>query len=129
LNYAEAMFNAYGATGDPLGYGMTALQAINKVRTRSTMPSLTGLSANDIVHERRVELGFEGHRLWDVRRWKMGSVFANPIRSISITQNGSSFVYTPTKLEDRVFDQSKMYWYPIPQSEITKTGWSQNSGW
>jgi starch-binding outer membrane protein, SusD/RagB family len=129
LNYAEAMFNAYGATGDPLGYGMTALQAINKVRTRSTMPSLTSLSANDIVHERRVELGFEGHRLWDVRRWKMGSVFANPIRSISITQNGSSFVYTPTKLEDRVFDQSKMYWYPIPQSEITKTGWSQNSGW
>jgi starch-binding outer membrane protein, SusD/RagB family len=129
LNYAEAMYNAYGATADPLGYGMTALQAINKVRTRSTMPALTTMTSEDIVHERRVELGFEGHRWWDVRRWKRGSLFANPVRSISITQNGSNFLYTPTKLEDRVFDPSKMNWYPIPQSEITKTGWQQNAGW
>ncbi|MFT3822593.1 MAG: RagB/SusD family nutrient uptake outer membrane protein [Chitinophagaceae bacterium] len=129
LNYAEAMYNAYGTNGDPLNYGMTALQALNRVRTRSTMPSLTDLSADAIVHERRVELGFEGHRWWDVRRWKKGSLFANPVRSISITLNGSNFVYAPTKLEDRVYDQSKMNWYPIPQSEITKTGWAQNAGW
>jgi hypothetical protein len=129
LNYAEAMYNAYGAIADPLNYGMTALQALNKVRTRSSMPVLTDLSPDAIVHERRIELGFEGHRSWDIRRWKRGSVFSNPIKSISITLNGSSFVYTPTKLEDRVFDQSKMNWYPIPQSEITKTGWAQNAGW
>ncbi len=129
LNYAEAMNNAYGPSGDPLGYGMTALQAINRVRTRATMPVLTTLSPEAIVHERRVELGFEGHRWWDIRRWKQGSVFANPVRSVSITLNGSNFVYTPTKLEDRVYDQSKMNWYPIPQAEITKTGWQQNAGW
>lgn len=129
LNYAEAMNNAYGPSGDPLGYGMTALQAINRVRTRATMPVLTTLSSEAIVHERRVELGFEGHRWWDIRRWKQGSVFANPVRSVSITLNGSNFVYTPTKLEDRVYDQSKMNWYPIPQAEITKTGWQQNAGW
>lgn len=129
LNYAEAMYNAYGATGDPLNYGMTALQAINNVRARSTMPALTDVSADAIIHERRVELGFEGHRWWDVRRWKKSSVLANPVRSISITLNGANFVYTPTKLEDRVFDQSRMNWYPIPQTEITKTGWGQNTGW
>jgi hypothetical protein len=129
LNYAEAMYNAYGANADPLGYGMTAVQAINKVRTRSTMTNLTDLNADAIVHERRVELGFEGHRWWDIRRWKKGSVFANPVRSISITLNGSNFVYTPVKLEDRVYNQTRMNWYPIPQSEITKTGWEQNTGW
>jgi len=129
LNYAEAMYNAYGTAGDPLGYGMTALQAVNRVRTRSTMPALTDLSADALVHERRVELGFEGHRWWDLRRWKKGAVLATPVRSISITLNGSNFVYTPTKLEDRVYDQSKMNWYPIPQAEITKTGWEQNAGW
>ncbi len=129
LNYAEAMYNAYGATGDPEGYGMTALQAMNKVRTRSAMPSLTDLTADAILHERAVELGFEGFRWWDVRRLKKGSIFGAPVRSISITQNGSNFVYTPKKLEDRVYDESKMNWYPIPQSEITKTGWAQNSGW
>ena len=129
LNYAEAMYNAYGATGDPLAYGMTALHALNKVRTRATMPALTDLNADAIVHERRVELGFEGHRWWDVRRWKKGSLFASPVRSVSITLNGSNFVYAPIKLEDRVFDPAKMNWYPIPQSEITKTGWEQNGGW
>jgi hypothetical protein len=129
LNYAEAMYNAYGAAADPLSYGMTALQAINAVRARSTMPVLTSLSPDAIVHERRIELGFEGHRCWDLRRCKKADIFGTPIRSISITLNGSSFVYVPTKLEDRVYDPSKMNWYPIPQSEITKTGWTQNTGW
>jgi hypothetical protein len=129
LNYAEAMYNAYGATGDPQSYGMTALQAVNNVRARSTMPALANLSQDAIIHERRVELAFEGHRWWDVRRWKKGELFAAPIKSVSITLNGSNYVYTPTKLEDRVYDQSKMNWYPIPQAEITKTGWDQNTGW
>ena len=93
------------------------------------MPALTTVTPDAIVHERRIELGFEGHRWWDVRRWKRGSVFSNPVRSISITLNGSNFVYTPVKLEDRVYDPSRMNWYPIPQSEITKTGWEQNAGW
>lgn len=129
LNYAEAMLNAYGANDDPLNYGLTAVQAINRVRSRSTMPNLINLNADAIVHERRVELGFEGHRWWDIRRWQKGSVFANPVRRISITLNGSNFTYTPVKLEDRVYDQTRMNWYPIPQSEITKTGWGQNTGW
>lgn len=130
LDYAEAMYNAYGATSDPMGYGMTALQALNKVRARSGMPARTTLTQDSIVHERDVELGFEGYRWWDVRRWEKGaSIFGAPIRSISITLNGSAYTYSPTKLEDRVYDESKMDWYPIPQSEITKTGWAQNPGW
>lgn len=132
LNYAEAMFNAYGATADPQGYGMTALQALNKVRQRTgvALSARTNLTQDSIMHERRVELGFEGHRWWDVHRWKLGGqYFGAPVRSISITSNGGTFTYTPAKLEDRVYDNSKMNWYPIPQSEISKTGWSQNPGW
>jgi hypothetical protein len=132
LDYAEAMYNAYGATGDPQGYGMTALQALNKVRARTgvAMPALADLSQAAIAHERRVELGFEGQRYWDVRRWKQGSTyFGAPINRIEITQSGTSFTYAVKKLEDRVFDDKKMNWYPIPQNEIVKTGWTQNNGW
>jgi hypothetical protein len=130
LNYAEAMYNAYGANADPLGYGMTALQALNKVRARAgvAMPARTDLSQDLIMHERRVELGFEGHRYWDVRRWKKGEYFRQPLNRIEITLNGSSYTYAVTKLEDRVYDD-KMNWYPIPQSEIINTGWTQNAGW
>ncbi len=133
LDYAEAMFNAYGPTGDPQGYGKTALQALNEVRDRAgvKMPALTAAQLNQtaLEHERNVELGFEGHRFWDVRRWKKGSYFSAPLRRMEITYNGgSSYSYAVKKLEDRVY-HDYMNWYPIPQSEIIKTGWTQNSGW
>lgn len=133
LGYAEAMYNAYGPDGDPLAYGMTALQAINAVRQRTgiKMPVLTSaqLTQQAIEHERNVELSFEGHRFWDVRRWKKGSTyFKNPLKRIEITFDGTNYTYAVKKLEDRVYED-KMNWYPIPQSEITKTGWVQNAGW
>jgi hypothetical protein len=126
LSYAEAMFNAYGPDADPQGLGMTALQAINKVRQRAGVPALTTVTLQAIEHERNVELSFENNRLWDVRRWKKGvSYFSKPINRIDLTSAG---VYTVKKLEDRVFT-TKMEWYPIPQAEISKTGWTQNPGW
>ncbi|THU35844.1 RagB/SusD family nutrient uptake outer membrane protein [Niastella caeni] len=131
LDYGEAMYNAYGATADPKNYGMTALQAVNLVRQRVQMPSLTAAQLNQqsIQHERNVELGFEDQRLWDVRRWKGGTTHLNkPVNRIEIIKNGSTYSYTVTKLENRVFED-KMNWYPVPQDEITKTGWAQNSGW
>jgi hypothetical protein len=111
---------------------MTALQALNKVRARTgvAMPALADLSQAAIMHERRVELGFEGQRYWDVRRWKLGGTYFNqPLNRIEITLNGSTFNYAVKKLEDRVYDDKKMNWYPIPQNEIIKTGWAQNAGW
>ena len=126
LNYAEAMFNAYGASADPQGYGMTALQAINQVRQRAKMPVLTTLNQQAIEHERNVELSFENNRFWDVRRWKKGTQYFNaPVNRIDITSTGT---YTVKPLENRVFTE-KMNWYPIPQSEISKSGWKQNPGW
>lgn len=78
LNYAEAMVNAYGDinyTTDKCG--MTALAAVNAVRGRTgvNMPALSDILSSDeflkrVKHERRVELAFEGHRFWDLRRWK-----------------------------------------------------------
>lgn len=131
LDYAEAMYNAYGATADPLGYGMTALDAVGKVRQRVNMPALTAaqLDQQSLEHERNVELGFEDQRLWDVRRWNEGpKSFNAPVYRVDIEPSGTSYNYTVKALENRKFD-SKMAWYPIPQDEIIKTGWKQNPGW
>jgi hypothetical protein len=131
LSYAEAMFNAYGADADPQGYGLTALQAINQVRQRAGMPGITAVQLNQarIEHERNVELSFEGNRLWDVRRWKKGTTYFNiPVSRIEITNTGATNTYAVKPLENRVF-LDKMSWYPIPQSEIAKTKWTQNPGW
>ena len=64
LMYAEAL-NENGKTGDALGY-------LNQVRTRAGLPGYSGLTQNDtrenIYKERRVELGMEGHRWFDLLR-------------------------------------------------------------
>lgn len=135
LNYAEAMNEAYGPSNTGDGLSKTALEAINQIRNRASMPDLSsGLSKDEfrekVQNERRVELCFEGHRAWDIRRWKKGDLFNSPIKGMRITQNGSSYNYETFTVEQRVFDPSKMYLMPIPQSEILKAdALEQNPNW
>ena len=149
LNYAEAMNEAYGPYGeDPKGSlridGInTAEGAINAIRARVNMPPLpTGLSKDEmrekIKHERRIELCFEGHRFYDLRRWKEGDKLGAPIHGVVITPTGfnekgrpTGFTYEVEKVEDRVW-RDCMYWWPIPYAEIVKypnSGLEQNPGW
>ena len=134
LDYAEAMFNAYGATGDPLGFGKTALQAFNEIRTRAKMPEILAgdLTQERIENERRVELSFEDQRFWDVRRlMKVVNYFNAPVHRIEITRAGGVVTgaasYSVKTLENRVF-MPYMNMYPIPYQDASLTGW-QNTGW
>ena len=134
LNYAEAMNEAYGPENAST-YGMTALEAVNKIRARANMPNFpNGLSKDEfrqkLQNERMVELAFEDHRFWDVRRWKIGNettdIYAVKITRDAVTNN---FEYQKSLLEVRNFEE-RMNLYPIPKSEINKnSNLVQNSGW
>lgn len=129
LNYAEAL-NEYDPTNPDIAV------YLNKIRERVSLPDIpSGLTQEQmrtlIHHERRVELAFEEHRFWDVRRWKVASsTLGAPVKGVKITQDDAgNFTYSPVQVEQRVF-QPKMYWYPIPQSEVLKLHhWEQNKGW
>ncbi|MBN9381118.1 MAG: RagB/SusD family nutrient uptake outer membrane protein [Chitinophagaceae bacterium] len=138
LEYAEAMNEAYGPDDDH-GYGLTARQALNNVRARTgvAMPAVAvadqaGFRAA-VKHERRIELAFENYRYWDLLRWKDAATVLNqPVHGVLVTKDGSGqFVYTPEVVENRVFDASKMYYYPFPQPEVIKSKGvlTQNTGW
>jgi hypothetical protein len=131
LAYAEAMYNAYGADNDPQNYGLTAIEAFNMVRERSQLSALQSAQLNQIriERERMVELAYEDHRFWDVRRWNKGTdYFGSPVKRVEINTSGSGFDYEVKELENRSYSE-KMNWYPIPQNEIIKTNWEQNPGW
>jgi starch-binding outer membrane protein, SusD/RagB family len=138
LEYAEAMNEAYGPDADN-GWGLTARQALNSLRNRTgvAMPAVTVADQagfrNAVKHERRIELAFENYRYWDLLRWKDAETVLNQIMNgVLITKNASSqFVYTPLGVENRVFDASRMYYYPFPQTEIIKSKGilQQNPNW
>jgi len=69
--YAEVLLNAAEAAFE-LGRTSAAEGYINQVRSRAGLTTpLTGLTFDRIVHERRVELVFEGHTLFDMKRWRL----------------------------------------------------------
>lgn len=136
LDYAEAMVNAYGNTTTTTDKcGMSALEAVNQVRGRSgvNLPALTTALSSDeflkrLKNERRVELAFEGHRFWDLRRWKELDDSKN-IYKVKVTSVESGVNYEKELLETRTIS-NKLYFYPISNSELFKnSNLTQNPGW
>jgi hypothetical protein len=139
LNFAEA---AYNASGDPnTKYGsLSALDAVNAIRARAEMPPLpAGMSNPDFEkryrNERRVELAFEEHRFFDVRRWKILSETDHGVTGMRITQEeNGTLKYERIPMVSRQTYDNRYQLFPIPQTEVAKmlqyTGenW-QNTGW
>ena len=129
LDYAEAVFNATGSANNAT-YGMTANEAVNVLRTRKSvaMPEFTEDGDAWVARyerERAVELAFENHRFWDVRRWKKGAQYFRSVQVASISSN----LLLSRSTVSRQWDD-KYYFYPIPQSELKKNpNLTQNAGW
>lgn len=127
LNYAEALNEAE----DKPTTKVYAL--VNEIRKRAGQKDLPdGLTKDEmrerIRHERRVELAFENHRFWDVRRWMIAEDVDNGrVHSVQVDKDGN---ITYPVFQNRVFNPEKHYLFPIPQTEIDKNrSLEQNPGW
>ena len=143
LNFAEAAYQSAGpdaaVPSKVGGTAMSARQALNAVRERAEMPPLpAGLSKEDFEkryrNERRVELAFEEHRFFDVRRWKILEQTDGFVTGMKIMKNDDGYSYTRIKLKERGTNSDKYLMYPVNQSEVSRmetyTGESwQNPGW
>ncbi|WP_262279832.1 RagB/SusD family nutrient uptake outer membrane protein [Hallella absiana] len=135
LDYAEAALNYTGSGYTaPDGLPMTAAQAINVVRTRAKQPNMaTGLSFDAFKkkyeNERFVELAFEGHRFFDLRRWKEAPQYLKNIRGMKITRlDDGTMKYEEQTIATRTWDD-KWYLFPFPQKDALNCNFTQNEGW
>lgn len=116
LNYAEACLG--------LGEEDEAKTYINMIRDRAGMPDITSTGQqliDDYRNERRVELAFEQHRYFDVRRWMIApQVLNRDANGIIIEQPLAGPVsYEVAMVQDRAWND-KMYWLPILQDEMNR---------
>lgn len=133
LNYAEAMYEWQGADVKPEGYSLTAREALNLVRSSADMRIVQAEGEEfkeKLRNERRIELAFEGHRFFDLRRWQIaGGEEVRNIYGVEINKSGDSFTYKKVLVETRKWDD-RMNLYPFPQDEIYMCpNLKQNPGW
>ena len=140
LDYAEAANEASGPKANVGGADFSAYDVIKAIRQRAGVgvngdPYLEECAKDRdkmrelIRNERRLELCFENHRFWDLRRWQAN--LNETAAGVSITTNAATaaLVYEPISVEARQY-QNYMYYGPIPYIETLK--WSnllQNDGW
>lgn len=153
LNYAEALNHvcptpSSSSASNGVNHSKSALSLINEIRNKIKISSRQNLysypmniSASDfekvLIKERQIELAFEGHRFFDIRRWRLLDDPAQreailTIRGMKIIKNTDGTISYDQDyiVEQRVWD-NKMYLYPIPNSEIMKSkgNLEQNPGW
>ena len=138
LLYAEAL-NETGKTAE-------ALPWINDIRKRAGLKGVveswskfskipnkpnTQEGLRDIIHdERMIELVFEGHRFWDIRRWKRAVDFLNrDLKGWNIWGEETDDFYNVQTLESPKFQQRDYLWPISEQDIIANDKLIQNPGW
>ena len=132
LIYAEAL-NEYDPNNTQIAW------AVNQVRKRAELPGVDNLIGNQeamrekIREERRHEFVAEHKRYFDILRWKIAEKVLNePGYGINKDENAPIGDYTVEQFlgQNRTFDASKHYLWPIPQSARDKNpNLGQNPNW
>jgi hypothetical protein len=129
IRYAEILLN-YAEACIELGEYDEAKLYLNKIRKRAGMPDITD-TGNTLKeryrNERRIELAFEDMRMWDVRRWAIGSDAYTNARGVAIIYKMDPQTHitdtdptiTPREFETRAW-LDKAYFFPIPRTEMNR---------
>ncbi len=151
FRYTEILLNAAEALNEAQGPN-AAYTYINQIRKRAGMPDYSGMNQAQlrerIRNERRIELSFEDHRFFDVRRWQL---YKNVTRTGEVSKpryeqvlnlygvkvtgadvvNAPVFTYGKAETNDHiVFNYPKNNYFPIPANEVKRApNLGQNPGW
>lgn len=98
-----------------------AAELVNRIRTRVSLPNTTAATQGDmrlaIEKERRLELAFEGHRWYDLKRTGRAIAVMNAVTGA----NNENLGYD--------LNEQRLLW-PIPQAELDKNSkLTQNPGY
>ncbi len=144
LRYAEVLLNYAEALNEFSGPSTDVFDALHQLRQRAGIEAgsddsygipatLTKVELREVIrNERRIELAFEEHRYFDIRRWKIASqAYGSPLRGVNVLRtSGGVVTYDYVNVFTPVFREPQMYLYPIPYTEVIKNpAMRQNPMW
>jgi hypothetical protein len=119
IRYAEVLLNKAEAAFH-LNKPGEARDAMNEVRERVNLPPKSSSGEqwfSEYRKERQVELAYEGHLFWDMRRWQLAHIEYNNYRCHGFKITGDNYEYIDVDYQDRKFS-AKNYILPIPDAEL-----------
>jgi hypothetical protein len=139
FRYAEVLLNFAEAQNEFAGPDQDVYNAVQAIRQRAGLnpyqlpAGLTKEQMREVIrNERRVELAFEEHRFWDIRRWKIAEQVMNSQlhgMRIDVSSSGAR-TYTLTQILAPKFRAPAMYLFPVRYDEVAKNPqMKQNPGW
>lgn len=117
LNLAEAAYY--------LNFTDEALETLNRLRERANMPPKTTIDEATIQNERLVELSWENHSYWDIRRWRIAKQLLDGVRTqgLVFTYNYDTKKYRIRLIAAegvaRIF-QDRNYYLPLGVSRVAE---------
>lgn len=128
IRFAEILLDFAEATNEYAGPTADVYNAVNTIRQRAGLDPYAlpaGLTKETmrtyIQNERRVELAYEEHRFWDVRRWKIAPVTENvQAKGMEVVRNGNAVTFNQFNVTKHNF-RAAMYLWPFPLSETGKS--------
>jgi hypothetical protein len=138
IRYAEVLLS-YAEAANEFEGPAKAYDPIEKIRMRAGLNPYklpAGLTQEEmrkvIQNERRLELAFEGHRFWDVRRWKIAPQTQTlQMTGLEVQRNSAGVVENLKRIDVRKHGfKPALYLWPIPSSEVAKSSLTyQNPGY
>jgi hypothetical protein len=125
IRYAEVLLN-YAEACLELGEENEAIKYLNAIRQRAGMPNIPAGETGDALkdryrNERRIELAYEGHRFFDIRRWMIAPDVLKNAQGVDIRYSSGSEkpIYTIIEVQERAWN-NKVYLLPILLDEMNK---------
>lgn len=149
MRLAELYLLQAEAWNEVEGPSQKVYDAINKVRRRAGIPTVeeswtrayhpekvkTKDGLREIIHqEMNIELAFEGHRYYNLRRWNEAEVLGEPMYGWNVVASTAEGFYNnwqgPVVVwNKRKFNSPRDYLFPIKSEEVMVSGVRQNPGW
>ena len=123
IRYAEVLLS-YAEASMELGEEEEARKYVNMIRTRAGLPDIHSSGEElkeDVRHERKIELMFEDHRFFDIRRWMIAPEVITDGYGVDIRYplGADKPTYEIIHVQDREW-KDRFYFMPIKLDELNK---------